>query len=139
MAKFAFRLEALLRLARADEAEQKVVVGLCANEVRLNEERVEQKSRWLGDLISESNSGGTSHFVLTPSVHHSIKGAKEVLAASEVELVQKQLALIEAKRSAELIQKLKNRQQSRFLEEASAVEAKELLETSMNIALWRQR
>ena len=33
MAKFTFRLEALLRLARANEAEQKVIVGLCANEV----------------------------------------------------------------------------------------------------------
>ncbi len=139
MAKFTFRLEALLRLARADEAEQKVVVGLCANEVRLNEAKVKQKSNWLGDLISETSTGGTSHFVLTPSVHHSIKGAKEVLAASEVELAQRRLALIEAKRSAELIQKLKNRQQNRFLEETRAAEAKELLETSMNIAQWRQR
>ena len=139
MAKFTFRLEALLRLARANEAEQKVIVGLCANEVRLNEEMVHQKTNWLSDLISDSNSASTSHFALTPSVHHSIKGAKEALAASEAVLIEKQLALIEARRSAELIQKLKNRQQSRFLEEASSTEAKELLETSMSMAMWRQR
>jgi len=141
--KFRFRLQSILEAREKALEDRQLELAKLLNELRLQEQRLEelysyqhQTKKSLENLIEQGSKIDfttiKNHYDYIDKLADDIRNQHKVIVDTEMQVEEKKQEVLEALKAKTMMEKLKEKDYKKFLDEFEAYEAKEIDEIAIN-------